>query len=264
MWLNDIDFATLYRQHMAEVGRPKTPEMWDARAAKLGADTRLGDYGQELMRRLDLAGCQSVLDVGCGAGPITLELARHVPQVYGMDFSPGMLACLQRQAQASGQAHVQALLKSWDDDWHDVPVCDVVLASRSTAVMDMGAALKKLHDHARQRVYLTSLVGGEFAESRLQGILGRGRKAPWPDYPYIINILAQMGCQPELSYIDCASPYSGATSLEAFVAAVESGLGPLSSEELGRLHAWVQQRGSISRVNAALSHRWALISWSVA
>jgi len=199
MWLNDIDFAALYRQHMAEVGRPKTPEMWDARAAKLGADTRLGDYGQELMRRLDLAGCQSVLDVGCGAGPITLELARHVPQVYGMEFSPGMLACLQRQAQASGQAHVQALLKSWDDDWHDVPVCDVVLASRSTAVMDMGAALKKLDAKARKRVYLTSLVGGVF---------GDAAQPPLPDHIYIVNILHAMGIQAHVDFIEAGGTSS--------------------------------------------------------
>lgn len=263
MYMNDIDFAELYRQHMAAVGRPKTPEMWNARAAKLGAETQLGYYGQELIRRMDLSECQSVLDVGCGAGSITLELARHVPHVHGMDFSPGMLGCLHKVAQTTGQTNLSTQLKSWDDDWHDVPVCDVVLASRSTAVMDMAAALQKLHRHARQRVYLTSLVGGEFAEARLLGILGRGHRAPLPDYLYIIQILAQMGCQPELSYIDCASPYSEASSIEAFLAGVESGLGPLSLDECQRLSDWMSQMGSIERVNAALSHRWALISWHV-
>lgn len=264
MWLNDIDFAALYRQHMAAVGRPKTPEMWDARAAQLGGDMALGHYGRELIRRMDLAECQSLLDVGCGAGQITLALASQVPQVHGLDFSPGMLGCLQQQAQATGAAHISTHLKSWDDDWHDVPVCDVVLASRSTAVMDMAGALMKLHRHARRRVYLTSLVGGEFAQARLEGIVGRQRRAPLPDYLYILNILAQMGCQPELSYIDCASPYSEAANLATFVAGVESGLGPLSAQELGRLQAWVAQMGSMERVGAALSHRWALISWSVA
>lgn len=264
MWLNDIDFAALYRQHMAAVGRPKTPEMWDARAAQLGGDMALGHYGRELIRRMDLADCQSLLDVGCGAGQITLALARQVPQVHGLDFSPGMLGCLQQQAQATGAAHISIHLKSWDDDWHDVPVCDVVLASRSTAVMDMAGALMKLHKHARRRVYLTSLVGGEFAQARLEGIVGRQRRAPLPDYRYILNILAQMGCQPELSYIDCASPYSRVETLDAFILQVEEGLGPLLDTERACLLTWANQFRDMGRLRSELSHRWALISWSTA
>ena len=186
---------------------------------------------------MDLSECQSVLDVGCGAGSITLELARHVPHVHGMDFSPGMLGCLHKVAQTTGQTNLSTQLKSWDDDWHDVPVCDVVLASRSTAVMDWPQRCRSCIAMHASACTLTSLVGANLPKPGCWVFWGGGTGRRFRlTTSYIIQILAQMGCQPELSwYIDCASPYSQASSSEAFLAGVESGLGPLGLDECQRL-----------------------------
>ena len=51
-------------------------------------------WARELIPKLKLSGHESILDVGCGDGKVTAELAAHVPtgQVVGIDSSPEMIA----------------------------------------------------------------------------------------------------------------------------------------------------------------------------
>jgi trans-aconitate 2-methyltransferase len=51
-------------------------------------------WGRRVLDRLPLAGHETVLDIGCGTGRLTEEIARRVPagRVVGVDRSPAMLA----------------------------------------------------------------------------------------------------------------------------------------------------------------------------
>jgi len=52
------------------------------------------EYGRKQLAQLALTGNEAVLDIGCGDGRITAELAQRVPRgrVVGVDISPGMIA----------------------------------------------------------------------------------------------------------------------------------------------------------------------------
>jgi trans-aconitate methyltransferase len=52
------------------------------------------EYGWKQLAQLSLVGNETVLDIGCGDGRITVELARLVPRgsVVGVDSSPEMIA----------------------------------------------------------------------------------------------------------------------------------------------------------------------------
>ncbi len=51
-------------------------------------------WARELIAKLNLRGDEHILDVGCGDGKVTAEIARAVPHgsVTGIDASPQMIA----------------------------------------------------------------------------------------------------------------------------------------------------------------------------
>jgi trans-aconitate methyltransferase len=73
-----------------------TPYQWDAQDyEKNSAQQRL--WAQELIRKLELRGNEAVLDVGCGDGKVSAEIAASVPagRVVGIDLSGEMIALAQ-------------------------------------------------------------------------------------------------------------------------------------------------------------------------
>lgn len=260
MTIAEIDFCRLYRDHYASAKRnPKPASVWDARAADMTRKADGSRYAGEFIRRMDLTGVQTLLDVGCGPGTISLPLAERLQRVVGLDFSRRMLDGLLDNASRLGCGNVEALHLSWDDDWAAVPVCDVVVASRSTTVADMEAALVKLNEKARRRVYLTSLVGGRFLDPAVTDAVGREVPA-FPDYIYVINILYRMGIQPRLDYIGQDGRAAAASNFDEFARHVDWALGDLNEDERARLRAWYE-RSSPGASFATAPVRWAFISW---
>ncbi len=56
-------------------------------------------WGRELISKLDLQGYEAVLDIGCGDGKITAEIAEHLPdgEILGVDSSADMLALARKE-----------------------------------------------------------------------------------------------------------------------------------------------------------------------
>ena len=261
MSVDAIDFGGLYREHMARAGRrEKRVDDWDARAPVMSRGVFSGAYVEGFVARLDLTGCRTLLDVGCGPGTIALTVAPRLAHVYGLDFSPGMLDAFTQNARARGLTNATPVLRAWEDPWDEVPVCDVVLASRSTQVADLEAALLKLHGHARWRVYLTHNVGGRFLDAAVYRALGRDDE-PLPDYVYVLNILHRHGIHPRLDYLEGENRLRNCADFDDCVRKVTWSLGDLTSDERGRLRAFYDQRAG--RIGDR-PMRWAFISWEKA
>jgi trans-aconitate methyltransferase len=95
------------------------------------------EWGNELIARLNLRGNETILDLGCGSGLTTKELAARVPygKVVGLDSSPSML----ETAKAHKTANMELLLLdinyiAFEDEF------DVVFSN---------AALHRVLDHER-------------------------------------------------------------------------------------------------------------------
>ncbi|MGB2853890.1 MAG: methyltransferase domain-containing protein [Dehalococcoidia bacterium] len=56
------------------------------------------EWGRELVSKLELGGWERVLDIGCGDGKLTAEIAQRVPQgsAVGIDSSPEMISLAKR------------------------------------------------------------------------------------------------------------------------------------------------------------------------
>ncbi|MHB1046483.1 MAG: class I SAM-dependent methyltransferase [Thermoanaerobaculia bacterium] len=258
--IDDVDFGRLYREHFAASGsREKPPEAWDARAADLSRELDGSPYVDELLRHVDLTGCRTLLDVGCGPGAVALALAPRLDRVYGLDYSRGMLDAMTRHAAARGLGNVEPILRSLEDDWSDVPACDLVVASRSTLVRDMEDALARLDSKSKRRVCLTSLVGGRFVRADVLALLGRERPA-YPDYIYILNLLHRMGRHPRLDYIRAGRRSDEKQGFDQLVRRVEFSLGSLTEDERQRLEAWYREDPERA-IRGRETYRWAFVSW---
>lgn len=266
--IDDIDFGELYRRHMAASGgREKPPEAWDARVQDMNRCVRESNtYVDDFVSRMRINDCATLLDVGCGSGTIGLAVAQRLERVYGLDYSQSMLEGLAENATKLGVSNVEPIRRAWEDDWSDVPVCDVVVASRSTIVMDMAPALVKLEAKARRRIYLTSPAGGRNINPDIVEAVGRPRPEPrpaQPDYIYIINLLHAMERHPTLDYIKNEGHAAESMDFESFVRSVAFSLGGLSDEERERLAAWdTANQGSKRRTGVRSAH-WAFISWEL-
>ena len=77
---------------------------------QLALDAMLEPLGRIAIEALAIAGGERVLDVGCGCGATSIELARHVGQrgeVVGVDITAAMLDRARASAQSAGIANVR-------------------------------------------------------------------------------------------------------------------------------------------------------------
>lgn len=261
--LKDIDFAALYRAHMARSGRQAKPaSSWDAKAEQMSSEMSDSAYAKAFVAQVVCSEQDTVLDVGSGPGTIGLALAPKVKQVYCLDYSAGMLAAMERNAAALHITNAQPILASWEDDWAKVPRCDIAVVSRASIVADMADALNKLNAIATKRVYLTQLVGGRFSSREMAELLDRADTS-FPDHMYIINLLYQRHIYPTLTYIEMPSRLAGATNEAEFIDKVANSFGPLSNEEQQKVAAWYQKWPDYAQQGGE-PQRWALLSWTPA
>ena len=92
----------------------------------------------QLYRRANLLQAQHVLDVGCGTGVITNELARRTRgQVIGLDINPEMLAHARRPTGRVRYEEGDALDLPYPDEHFDLVVCHFLLLWVSDPILAM-------------------------------------------------------------------------------------------------------------------------------
>lgn len=94
----------------------------------------------------------TVLDVGCGPGRITVPMAKRAKSVTALDASPKMLEFCRKNAETAGLSNVRTKLFDWEDkeSASDIETHDIVIASRSIAMSD----IERLCSLARKYVVL--------------------------------------------------------------------------------------------------------------
>lgn len=138
-----------------------------------------------------------LLDVGGGAGRVSLALAGRVAEVVLVEPSPAMRAQFRAARDAAGIANARAA----PDWWADSPETgDVVhLADVTYFVRDIVPFIAKLHRAAARRVLLTVWhpTPGDF-DAGLHRILYGAAPPPWPGLPELAAVLWEMGILPQI------------------------------------------------------------------
>lgn len=131
---------------------PTQPEFWDKVAAKYDRKTVKGpNYAARLDRAVQWLGEDaSILDAGCASGHITLDLARRVRKVHGIDISPKLIALANQRLEESGPDNCTFSTLSIDDAELEPGSFDAVTAySLLHLVPDVPATVNRFYDLIR-------------------------------------------------------------------------------------------------------------------
>ncbi|RXJ97839.1 SAM-dependent methyltransferase [Arcobacter sp. CECT 8986] len=260
MKFEDIDFNEMYKEQKQKTTfKPKSSDDWNNKAPSMNERVHSSIYNDEFLDRLNLDKIDSLLDVGCGVGNLSLKLAKKLNSVYSLDYSSKMLELLNENAKAQNITNITTINKSWYDNWDDIPNTDLVIASRSMEVKDMKEALVKLNTKANKKVVITYKKGGSFVSDEILDALGKNIIKK-PDYIYILNILYSLGIYAKVDFINSEGRNTIYSSKERFIQSISWSIGALTQEEIKNLEDYYDNL-TTEQKNKEEYVQWAMISW---
>lgn len=179
---------------------------WDARWKKEEAFTKAQAAA------LDLLPSDSVLDIGCGTGPLAINIAPRVRKVIAQDYGIDMLRVLMENAMDRGLRNVETLRGNWHtmEPGRDLPICDVAIARWSPA---QGNILKMSRCATRFCYSIMTCAnlfeedgfshGGFWCRSTTDDSLNRSPRPCSRKYGFNVhfNLLYDHGANPSISYV---------------------------------------------------------------
>jgi precorrin-6B methylase 2 len=121
----------------------------------------------------------TVLDIGCGPGRISVPMAQRAKSVTSLDQSSKMLAHCKRNAQEAGVKNLKPLELDWKDAvlGKNLEQHDIVIASRSVGMHD----IRKISSFARKYVVVIAWANAPnipmIISDLFEGV-GEGRRFP--------------------------------------------------------------------------------------
>ena len=110
---NEVDWVKYWQEALKQ--KTDKNKDWDKAALHFHKRAKKDDYHDLLFSKLILNENDSLLDLGCGEGSITLPIAKQVRKVTGVDSSTKMLELLNQRAQEQNIKNVDTILKSLED-----------------------------------------------------------------------------------------------------------------------------------------------------
>ena len=257
-------------------------QYWNERAKTYTNKDNPDSYTHAFLRLAALKPGDTVFDMGCGTGNLTIPLAEAGHEVCAADFSSGMLDRLRDAVRERGlEEHVTIKKLSWDDDWEaalqELGHFDACLASRSIATDDLLGALTKLNHVCKRRGCLTLPCGpSPRTDERMLEAIGLPVHPSFDDC-YALAMLSDLGQLPTLDYIPTQrnDSFASREAAEEHCLRMAEGFAadnrlPWDQEKMSqRIQQWLdaslvpdaQEPGRLTYATPRLSH-WAFVSWN--
>ncbi|KZX17730.1 23S rRNA (uracil(1939)-C(5))-methyltransferase RlmD [Methanobrevibacter cuticularis] len=146
----------------------------------------------------------TIIDLGCGEGSITIPLAKIAKKVTAIDSSPKMLEILERRYEEKNIENINIINKELENvKSNEVGKHDIVLASRSiNGIFPIKETLSNLNDIANKYVYITLFGPNNWKfEANFYKSIGKDYESFAP-YSYLFNILVEMGIHPNVENLE--------------------------------------------------------------
>ena len=196
------------REKTDDMGREwdRSAAMWDARWK--GEE----EFTKRQADALEFLSTDIVLDIGCGTGPLTMNVAPRVKRIIAQDFGDEMLALVRKNAAERGLSNVETLQGNWHDmePGVDLPICDVAICRWSPAQGD----ILKMSRCATRRCYSISTCaprfekdgsshGGYWCRSTIDESLNTSPRPCARKYGFNVhfNLLYDHGANPTANYV---------------------------------------------------------------
>ena len=269
-------YVALWKQIFATPGkgRPGSAEskaMWNEKAPSFANKHKRSGYIPRLIDLLDLSTDESVFDMGCGSGTLSIPLAQSGHDIIAVDFSEGMLEELRAAAEAKGidGEKLRMYRRSWQEDWSDLPCADIAVASRSFITDDLADSIAKLESKARSRVAVTLKAGDlPYRDSTIIEALGRPMGTSTSrELSCLTGYLLSIGRRPKIDYIE----YPGKTrrATEEILRSDMLGIYKPTEEESPIMEAFLDkhiafdEQSGMYYLDYDRTDRWAFVSWKV-
>ena len=197
---NEVDWASFWKDKL----KTKKDKNWDNAAPGFFKRARNDDYQDALFSKLILDENDTVLDVGCGEGTISIPLAGKVKKVIGIDSSPKMLEYLEKKCCENSVSNIESKLMNIEDiTYSEIGDVDVVICSRSlNGIIPIEKVINELNKIANKYVFIT-IFGPENKKIEKDFEMEIGKKTEdFPDYNYFFNILFNMGIYANIERFD--------------------------------------------------------------
>ena len=174
--------------------------------ARWGQDERV----DKLLSTLSYSPGDQVLDIGAGAGKIAVPLAVAGCKVTAVEPSEPMREMLNRYQQSEGVS-LTIIPERWEEiNGEDIGSFDLVVASYSLAMDDIGEAVRKMNQVSTGWIYLFWFLTSPpwaLANRDLWPLLHGGEYEPGPTADILWNALYEMGIYANLAVEPGRPPY---------------------------------------------------------
>ncbi len=263
---NEVDWNAVWKQAVEKLPKKDASKSWNKIAPKFDQWMKKDDYPEELVSKIRIEEGDTVLDIGCGNGAITIPLAKKAKSVTALDISVNMLNILQEKAAAEKLTNIEIINKAIEDvEVSEIGYHDIVVASRSlNGIPDIQPVLEKIDKIAQKYVYITfwGVDNREF-ENEISKLLGK-ETHKHPDYTIIINILQEMGIQANLEPLK-SNTRNFYSNMEEALDRIEWRVGELNGDERNLVKEYLlrvltkEPDGNLSYSRA--NSKWILIWW---
>ncbi len=261
-----VDWNHLWNQSLENLPKKNKKESWDNIAPKFDKWMEKDDYPRKILSIIKTEPSDSVLDIGCGNGVITIPLAQKANKVTAMDISGKMLEILAKKAEDSDLKNIDIINQRLEDlKASEIGKHDVVVASRSlNGVSNIQKELEKINEIAQKYVYITLWgVDNRKFEREIAKILGK-KSHQHPDYIYVYNMLHQMGIYANVEMLEC-NTRNYYSNIEEALERLRWRIGDLNKDDESILRGYLEKKmiktpdGSISFSKGKAD--WVLIWW---
>lgn len=197
---NDLDWVAYWQERL----EGKQTKDWDKAAEGFYKRSKKDGYQEELLSKLILSEEDTVLDVGCGEGSLTIPIAKRVKRVTGLDSSGKMLEFLNKRADENNVGNIDTLLMPIEEiSYEEIGDRDIVIASRSlNGIIPIDKTIAELNKIANKYVFIT-VFGPDDRKlvKDFEASIGKTSNS-FPEYNYLFNILFDMGIYANIERLD--------------------------------------------------------------